>query len=446
MRLSPLILLGALACGPTTVRVAGVTVELHTPAEVDPLAGADTLMVRVLDEAGTVVASGSGAPGAGVPIPAVLTFGTLEIEVTGRSNGQVVSAARSGPIEISEGDERTLPLLFLPVNEAVPLQWTPNAHRIGHTALTLDTGEVLLLGGREPGSNVALADSERWSVVSGFAGDGPVLPLGVANASSALLPDGAALVVGGDAGGAASAAVLVISEDGSTVDTLPDLSTPEASPCAATHPSLGGLVLGSTNIELYTALGRVGSAPFDGSGIEACAASGGFVMTAGSDDRWGLLDLRESSWPFDLDGVTTWFPSLPDLAGPQVVALSDGRFWIGGGYGFEASTTTRVVDPSRLEIVESEPLEEGRGEARAAPWRGDRVVLAGGWADAVRTSAVRSVAIHDPDEGPLVSIPVGVREPTLTVLPGGTLLLTGGLDDNSEPAGAVAVQPWVDDG
>ena len=35
------------ACGPPTVRVAGVTLQLHTPADVDPLAGADTLFVRV---------------------------------------------------------------------------------------------------------------------------------------------------------------------------------------------------------------------------------------------------------------------------------------------------------------------------------------------------------------------------------------------------------------
>jgi len=440
------VLVGLMACGPSTVRVAGVTVQLHTPASVDPLDGADALVVRVLDSEGNEVASGSGAPGSGLVIPPITTFGQVEIEVTARSGSQVLAAARSGPVRISASDERVLDLLFLPVNQAVPLTWTPTAHRIGHSTVLLPDGQVLLLGGRSPGSGTVRTDSELWSIATGFAGDGPVLPEGVANARSAPLPDGSTLIAGGDNAAGASAVVLAVSADGTQIDALPPLTQAAARPCVATHPDFGALVLTGQTAELNTSLGRVGSTPLSTPDVQSCAGADGYVVTAGGAGGWGVLDLVDAQgWPFDLDAASTWLPNQPDLDAPHVVALPDGRFWTGGGYGFDATVSTRIVRPERLEITPAAELDGGRTDGHAAPWRDEHVVLAGGWSDDVKSEPVRSVLVHHPDTGEGVQIAVPARDPSLTVLGGGTLLLTGGLDEGGEPAGAFGVIPWLSD-
>mgnify|MGYP002817366347 CR=1 FL=1 len=436
------------ACGPPTVRVAGVTLQLHTPADVDPLAGADTLFVRVLDADGNEVESASGAPGGTVPLPPITTFGEVEIEVTARANGEVLSAARSGPVRVDPRDELVVDVLFLPINQAVPLQWTPTAHRIGHTAVNLPDGRVLLMGGRTPSSATLRADSELWSPATGFAGEGPVLPQGMRYARQATLPNGVTLVAGGEG---APQQVLAVedADDELSIRALTPLRSATTTPCIVTHPTLGGaVVLTGSTLEFYSAEGRVGSEDFAASDVEACAGSQGYVVTAGGTEGWGIIDLStEEDWPFDLTAQTTWLPNLPALDGPQVVAPDpdDDLVWVGGGYGFDASVGTRLVDPSRREVDPAEDLTTGRTGAQAAPWRDGTVVLAGGWSDDVRSAPVRSVVIHDPAQGDLLDIQIPATDPTLSVLAGGALLLTGGVDDAGEAAGAIGIVPWVEE-
>lgn len=444
----PLAMLLALAaCEPATQRVAGVTVDLFTPADgVDPLDGADTLMVRVRTADGELVAEGSASPGEPLPLPPITDFGPVEIIVMARSGSEVVSAARSGMIEVEAREERSIPLLFLPVNQAIPLDWRPNAQRLDHVALPLSEGEVLLVGGRDAASGLARSDSEIWSIETGFGGDGPVLPASMSEMAVGRFADGRWLLAGGRTGATASALVVEVERDGSAINSMRNLRTANADPCIGVHPAVGAFVFGPDRTAVYNPDEANGDLPGWGD-FGGCAANDDAQMLiAGAETQWTLLDLSEIRGPtVDFEAVSTPFPDLPALRGMHVITLSDGTFFAGGGYGFEASRSVRIADPARREIVEAESLENARSDGQIALWRQDWVVLAGGYADASENQPVRRVDIHDPDGGPALSIETPVADPTMTVLPGGALLLTGGIDDANLPAGAYGIVPWLDD-
>ncbi|MFK7928788.1 MAG: hypothetical protein AB8H79_11415 [Myxococcota bacterium] len=433
------------ACTPPTTRVAGVNLRLVTPSAVNATEGSSRLVVRVFDEAGGVVTQAEGDPSLGVPVPPITWFGPQEIEVTAQSSsGEVLAAARTGLIDIQPGDEREIATFFLPINQAIPLDWTPNSNRVGHIAALADDGRVLLIGGRQPSAAVVRTDSEWWDIEAGFDGEGPRLNNGASRARWTALDDGALIIAGGDTQGGSSDAVFAVSAAKDEIRDLDVLATAVNAPCVASHPSTGALILGEGLGYSYSALGRTGTlSGLDTNGITECVASEDFLLTVGEADRWGVFDLRDAQSINDLAGAVTWLDAVPRLDGAHLVALPDGRFWVGGGFGFAASASTRIITPRGAEVQRTEDLEQLRVFGHAELWRGEYVMLAGGYSDDIQFDPVQNLSIHHPDDGPTLSIDVPMRTPTAAVLTGGAVLLTGGLNLSGEPAGAYAVMPWV---
>lgn len=430
---------------PSAVRVAGLTVDLITPADVDPLAGADTLVFRVLDADGAEISRSAGTIRDGVTAPLVTTFGVVEVEITARAGDEVLAAARTGPVVVGPEDELEVQALFLPVNQAVPLQWSPARDRIGHLSVLAPDGRALLLGGRAPSAGNVFADSEWWHPELGFDGDGPSLPEPVHGPASALLHDQRTFVAGGSASTGPSSQVLVIDPEAGTVTGIGALDAPIERPCVVSHPSLGALVFSEGATEVWSAEGRLGrDSSFVGDGVTGCASAGGYVVVAGQPNRgWGVFDLEGAVWPVRLIDTFTALVGVPDLQGPLVTRLDDDRVWVGAGWGVTASTATRIVNVRRGIASRKEDLAVARVYGQVAPWRQGTLVLGGGFYDFAQSDPVEALEIFDPEAGSLLVVPVPVARPTMSVLPGGAVLFTGGLTDGATPAGAVAVVPWL---
>lgn len=441
-RCLPLLLM---ACPAPTTRVAGVTVELHTPAAVDPLEGADLLVVRIIDENGNEVERAEAPAGSPLPVPPITWFGVQEVEITAQTTaGDVLAGARTGWIDVQPGTEFTLQRLFLPVNTAIKLDWTPNADRVGHVALAEDDDRILLIGGRQPSSAVVRTDSEWWSMVRGFDGEGPRITGGISQPGWARLDDDSVIIAGGDTEGGATASIFALTPTRDEIRDLEPMDRALTTPCIAGTTQMDAVILGGGIGHTYSSLGRTGTlVGLDTNGIEACASTDDFLFTVGEATRWGLFDLREAQSIADLPANVRWLPEVPKLTGPQVLALPDGRFWVGGGYGFASSKSTRVITPRGEDVDRGPDLSDFRVYGDAAVWRDEYVVLGGGFADQALFTPVRSVIVHHPDDGHVLSVPVPLRNPTMAVQAGGAVVLTGGLDDGGNPAGAWAVQPWV---
>jgi hypothetical protein len=435
----------AACAGPPPVIVGGLTLDLVTPADVDPLEGADVLLVRVLDGVGGEIARGAGTPTGGVALPPIPSFGLVEVEVTARRNGVVLAAARSGPVAIAPGEDRVVDALFLPVNQAIPLRWTPSTARVGHAALQTPDARVLLVGGRPPSSSAVAATTEWWHPRLGYDGPGPALPTPQAQAGSAILADGSLLLAGGIGTSGPTSAVTVVSADGAAARALPALPSAADRACVAAHPTLGALVLAGGPVQVYTSEARSGeAADFSTAGITGCAGIGDRVLLAGQAARWGVLDLGQAVWPASIGSRFAPVGGMLDVDGPAVLGLPDGTGWVGGGFGPSPRRLTYRIDLDTRVAERGPDLALPRVDAQVAPWRAGAIVLAGGYADAVRSQPERSVEIFDPDAGSLVVIPAPVRTPTLSVLPGGTILLTGGLASDGGAAGAFGIVPWPD--
>lgn len=432
---------------PPAVEVAGLTVDLITPADIDPFEGVDRLLLRVLDPGGEELAQSLGDPDQGVSLPPITTFGRVEIEVIGLGEGQVVAAARTGLVTIEPGDTWQIDTLFLPINREIPLAWSPSTARIGHATLSTPSGRVLLLGGRSPASAAITPTTEWWDVRLGFDGLGPSLPSGQAGAATARLPDGSMILAGGLSSEGPTDAVTRVLADGTAAQALDPLPTERDRVCAASHPTLGVLVFARDAALVYGADGLRGRASdLSADPIDGCVGIGDRVLVTGEvDGGWGVLSPGRATWPTPLAPSFEPIAGVRDTRGALLAGLDDGTGWVGGGFETTARRLTYRIDLDQATAERGPDLTTARVGGTVAIWRDGRIVLAGGHTDLVQTQAVRTVEIFDPDTGPMLSVPVTVRAPSLSVLPGGALLLTGGLDANGDAGGAVGIMPWIDD-
>jgi hypothetical protein len=178
--------------------------------------------------------------------------------------------------------------------------------------------------------------------------------------------------------------------------------------------------------------------------VTACAAVGDRVIVAGDAEAWGVLDLGRATWPITIGGRFTRVGGMLDVDGAMAIGLPDGTGFVAGGFGPDPRRFTYRIDLDAKTAERGPDLATARIEGRVAPWRDGALVLAGGFADDVRSEANRTIEILDPDRGSLLTVPAPVRAPSVTVLPGGAVLLTGGVDAGGGPAGAIAIMPWPD--
>ncbi|MFT7521048.1 MAG: hypothetical protein ACI9MC_003199 [Kiritimatiellia bacterium] len=433
------------ACTSQPVVIGGIRLDLVTPADLDPMVGASALRVRVLDPNGLEIASETGTA-SGVTLPPITTFGVVEIEVTALSGARVIAAALTGPIAIGPDDQHTLVALFLPVNEPVQLNWTPDADRVEHSAHLSPDGRVLLMGGREPGGVGRWESSEWWHISNGFDGTGPALPEPSYGARVTPLADGGALVAGGFRNSSATDAAWVLSADGSRFKKALAMSSVRSELCTTTHPTLGAMAIGVGPVDIYNTDGHVDSInDFRGDAVSTCQVTAdGYLITAGTTG-WSAFDLRDATTPLRLMSHYTSISGVPNVQGAISATLPDGKVWVASGVtNAIPSTSARIVNPADATTVRSADLTAPRLNAFAAPWRHGALVLAGG-TRSLNGGGTHSVEIFDPLAGQKVQIDLDVDGSTFTLLPGGTLLSTGGLDADGAPAGAVAIQPWIED-
>lgn len=445
-----------------TVEVGSVSIALATPAPIDPYAGADTLVVRVLDRQGNVIAEGEGDPETGVSMPDLDTFGVVNVEITARVEDTVLSAGRTGDLLVADGDDRAITVLFLPVNEAIELDHTPIADRVEHVSFRASDGRVVLLGGRRPSSTEVWSTSEWWDPINGFQDTGPALPGPVYNASVTTLTDRRILVSGGWPSGAAdtpSADTWVLSHDGTTFTALDDMTIGRADHCLATFQDDSVVALGGSGIDGYTGVDvlRPSGDDFNWTSllmddlvtedVGGCVGTGsGYVVTTGrTTEAWGVMDVREASNEQIRESFQEMSGVPRPLEGALLVPLDGDEVWVLGGWdGLSPRDEGWLVYAQVARAESSVGLASARAWGSWRWWEEGRIVaVAGGYTSGDRATANATVELVDLESGPLLVVDAPNKEPRLEVIDGGNLLLTGGTA-NGEPAGAWVIVPWLE--
>jgi hypothetical protein len=456
-----IVALTAAACAPREtpyVEVATLTISLHTPADVDPLLGADELVVRVYDPAGNELAVARGLADGELVIDELTTLGAVIIEVTAQTDGQILAAGRTPAVIVDRGAPG-VDILFLPVNQAIELTHDLDSPRLDHVAFPTPSGRVALLGGRAPSTEDVYERGAWWDPVFGFSDDGPSLPRAGYDMTTTAYLDGTLLGSGGldDAGQPLSEA-WVLQADGARADVLPAMTWPRAGHCIARSQEFAALAIGGL-IDPPNSVDSLRTGAWNqyliddltAASVTGCWGNGdGLVVTIGeADAAWGVFDLRPSSANDIPDAFYRYPDTQPALDGALLVE-DQGDLLIIGGVSTptgEVTDTIRRLDPLSGEMTAELALPAPRAHAEAL-WFDDGVLaIAGGYADALGTELVHDLILFDVRSGALeLSVDLPVRGGRLVPFPGGGLAVLGGIEADGRPAEAWVVLPWDTDG
>ena len=467
MRAALPLLIALAGCTPEevgTVEVGSLTLRLHTPADVDPMAGAETLEAKVRSRTGEVLAEASGSTSEGLQLAELLSFGIVEVQVTSRdANGAVVAGGRSGDVLIEEDVDVEIDMLFLPVNEAIRLDFEPAADRVDHLSMSTPDGKVLLLGGREPSEANVWSDTEWFDPIQGFIGPGPALPGPLYGSSYTWLGEHQMLVSGGQTDPPPTdwptADSFWIDFRGEELATQVDMDIRRHGHCLAPIHTNAAVAIGgqdessTVNLEIFrysVAEGRhdwelILMSGINTADVGACAGAGnGYVATIGrSSDAWGVLDLRAENE----EDPSESYRALNGDVSPREATLNipiDGDIWVLGGWdGFSAHQDGFRVYTEEGAVSDWTGLGERRAWGVWRWWQRDAIVaVAGGYVDLQQIYPVETLELVDPDRGVLLEVDVPVKEPRIEVVQGGAVLFTGGTVGGS-PGGAWMVMPWL---
>lgn len=445
---------------PGTVEVSQLAIQLVTPAEIDPMAGADALVVEVFDTHGALLAEASGGIDEGLTLGELDDFGVVDVRVSARAGDAVISGGRTGPIVISADEQRSVEILFLPVNEAVQATWVPVADRVEHLTVALPDGRVMLLGGRRPSSSIVMPSTEWWSPFGGFGTEGPELPGPLYRAVTTPFDGRDVLVAGGRYGqseDARSADVFTIDPDGG-YEALPPMEAARDGHCLGAFQERSVVAIGGRGltddrtIEVLRPGGGGGFAwntmlmdELVTSDVTGCVGtSAGFVVTTGAtDEAWGVFDLRTAS----NDQIPSSFDPIAGAPGPlegaMLIPLADEAVLALGGFASGPRAEGWTVYAPQASAEAAPDLASARAWAQ---WRwyeeGETLVVAGGYEDRARSRPITSAELYDLDDGSVLEIELPLKEPRVDVVPGGALLFTGGITTSGDPAGAWVVVPW----
>jgi len=472
------------ACEKSTVEVipgaeGRVTLTLVNPTtceDCDPFSGVDTLRVDVL-VGGEVVATDTFAyPEEQASLPGTEVFGVARIEVAGLSGGRVVSGGRTPEIAVSPTADVEVPLLFLPVNETLPLNARMNVLRSEHVARRIADGRVLLVGGASPGRDGAYDSVEVWDPATGtFEG----LPARLPESLAGLRADWAAgqqlLLVGGHnlntAGQELTREVASVWSDAdASIDPIGDMTATRTGHCFAMFRDRHGIVFGgndTTDLAEYVHLESGGweflgvrMNDFDQADVTGCVRlADGRVYVQGRDrSSTGVWDYTQEA--AELTEMGDAFRAIPGSAeddakfveGAALAALSNGNAWIGGGTDLAGGTATkdaRMLKAENLAFLQAPDLAAERVDGVVSPWiREDWFVLGCGYADAERRRAAPNIELFAPlEEGVTLEIE-GDRDRLgcqTTVMDDGAILVTGGFDTTDTSAiSAAVIVPWLE--
>lgn len=479
-----LLALGALgACAPagTTVlpgedgRVSVQLVNPTTCASCDAFAGVDTLRVDLYVDDALISTTAFAWPDEPAVIPALDGFGVVRIEVVGLSAGRVVSGGRTPPIALDPGQPVSVPMLFAPVNVALPLDASPSAHRSRQVALRRRDGNIALLGGLDVEAGVPLDSVDVFSAASyAFGTDQAVLSAPAYDVRVLPLPDGGVLFGGGervDAGVPSAIATTGLwLPDSSAYAPGGDLSTPRAGHCLAAIDDVTAVAFGGTTANTGD-IGRSGG-PTTGwtwssfTATDFAAAStlgcigldGGGVFVLGSDvgstGIWSWSDAATTDPSASFHAINPYTAGdVRIVAGAVMARLTDGSVWIAGGVDPTSGALTgdgRRFASAAQSFTLAAGLQVPRYAAGASPWyRDDWYVVGCGWQDSDRLRPEPTLELVNAltaDVGPVIDLDRTRDGCTATSMVDGSVLVAGGYTlGGVDQTDAALVIPWLDE-
>ena len=466
------LLLALLACRePEQVtlggRSASVAVTLLNPTQCnqcDPWRGVETLRVRVL--AGADVIAEATFPREGdLVLPDLPGFGVVRVELEGLGGGQVRSAGRSAEVVLGPDVVAEAPMVFLPVNRALPLKGAMGSQRSGHLALTLRDGRVALMGGESPDRARSFPTAELFDPGTGtFAPSESPLPAGVADPSVTELDDGGWLVAGGRArtrnGAVAVRDAWLVDVEDAAVTAVGDLNVARAGGCLARFRERQGVAFGGADGDVADYLKPVdGSWAFDAvpirdfapAAVDTCfALDDGHVLVLGEDPAstgiWAPVeggDPGASFRPFQ----TGQAGALRHVSGATVVPVLRGA-WVVGGVeegSVQPVATTRIYDAEGGRFEEGPTLATARVRPQVVPLGSDGVMVVGCGED--DAGATELVDLRAGNRLPVIAMDRARPGCTISVLDDGSVLFAGGWGaggGSSAPAATAALAvPWL---
>jgi len=304
-------------------------------------------------------------------------------------NGQVLLA---GGFQNGPGDRDTLEL-FDPVTSAwITITNKLNSARSHHTATLLPGGKVFVAGGFS--RNWVTNSTEVCDSANGTWANASALSFPRANHTATLLPNGKVIVAGGDSNPTAlSSAELFDPTTGLWTVTSP-MVTPRSSHTATLLPNGKLLVAGGRGI------GEILSA-------ELYDPAGGSWMPTGAMNTKRMYH--------------------------SATLLKNGKVLVAGGYNSANGvlSTAELYNPATGTWADTTPMNTNHASHTATLLLDGRVLIAGGDFRAALPSASSSAELYDPTTGKWMltgslTMSHGVGH-TATLLPGGKVLLAGGV-------------------
>ncbi len=469
--------LALLACKePEQITVGGrtgsLTVNLLNPTacdRCDPWAGIAQVRVDVI-AGDSLVSQATFDKDEAIVLPDLSGFGVVRVQVLGLSvEGAVRSAGRTAEVALGPDVAAEVPLVFLPINRALPLAARMQAPRSRHVAVSLRDGRVALVGGEDPARSRTLPTIEVYDPATGAfttmeegLGSGVIEPaLVTVDAGNVLLLGGGARIRAGEV--SVKDAVLFDIDDAS-VTPIAELNVARSGHCAARWKERQAIVLGGAEGEVADyvkpsdgewVMDAVPMRDFDPSQVRGCVpVADERVLVLGTDlDSTGIWAPVEGGDPgASFTPLTrTQASGLRFLERAMVVPLPEGGAWIAGGLDVangRAVTGSRLFDAAGDRFTEGRTLTQPRVDGRWTWWKDGVLALGCGYGDAARSTASGPLELMDlRGSGPIPTIALDRARPgcALSTLPDGTILVTGGFaSDQATEASAALILPWRD--
>ncbi len=447
---------------------ADVSVALVNPttcSACDPFAGVSTLRVDIVDPgtADVLYTDSFPWPG-GVPaLPDLTGFGVVRVEMYGLAGNRVVSAGRTAPFAVKPEKPVTLPMLFLPANQAVPLTGDLYAERSRHVSFTRPDGRVALLGGVDP------RGTSRFNSVELFDPATFTFSLDTTLAAAPVFPavttdvDGDLLLVGGEsAGGSRETTTFVYSVEGEGAQGVAtpqqELPEPRSRGCVA-RVDQKGVVMGGASGDVLFEVMRFGADTWEftraqTAGLDDAAVQGCIGLEDGRIFVLGDEGGQTGFFYFNTD-ETLGFDAIASGHGDQFVSgatlalLGNGHVWEVGGATSNGAARAQTWDfrPEEASFSVSTELMTPRIRPDVAPWIvPDTEAVGCGWTESGLAQGTGTVEIVGLDGSAGVVVQLDRERPGcgMSVLPDGSLLVTGGFDVNdSGQLGAVVIVPAI---
>jgi hypothetical protein len=234
-----------------------------------------------------------------------------------------------------------------------------------HTATLLTNGKVLMTGGNEswltPSSTAELYDP----ITGSFAMTGS-MAVGRSGHTASLLKDGRVLIIGGAAEGAPTAEIY--NPDAGTFSIVPSFTGGLWGHTATVLSSGKVLIVWQTSSEVFDpetdSFTSVGSMNEPRVFPTATLLPNGNVLVAGGVGKEGILQSAELFDPLTASFVATG-PMATERLAHTATLLPDGTVLISGGFidwnnGYHSYSSTEIFDPATASFTTAGPMNTGR--------------------------------------------------------------------------------------